>query len=361
MQEQFEAATSARSFDNSLNLSDPYSNLTLAAQSSALAEMKFANTSASAYLPDIKIEGLETAAVSAPVSASVQGDARNNGAVSTAREYWKDYVDESVAQGGISGFANYLWGNTMGYVVEGVQAAVDARDYWADAEKNATNPVSAVLAAGMHDILVPAAVLDHMGSALNDVSSANFNQVESGLRLGVLKREYGSAQDVMQTVDWLDKQIPRDGTAATEDRRTALLVALASAEAQKLVSDPKQQEEIAYDRLFSLRAGFVAFDKQLPENMRGRELDPDLAAAEHFFEVSKRVAADTMEMGFPGVGTTEVSTNGYITAPVWATIGAGYAIAKSAGILGGSQAGEHQSSWEMAGIMRGMEINSRSR
>ncbi len=354
MQEQFEAAISARSFDNALNLSltDPYSNLNLAGQSIALAEMKFANSSASTYLPDLQIEGV------AP-KAALQADSRNTGAIATARDYWSDYVDESVKEGGISGFASYLWGNTMGYVVEGVQAAVDARDYWSDAEKNATNPVAAVTAGVMHDILAPAAVLDRMGSALKDVDSANFNQVESGLRLGVLKREYGSAQDVVQTMNWLDKQIPRDGTAETEDRRTALLVALASAESQKLVSDPKQQEEIAYDRLFALRNGFVAFDKQLPENMRRRELEPDLAAAEHFFEVSKRVAANTMEMGFPGIGTTEVSTNGYVSAAAWTAISAGYAIAKNAGILGGSQAGEHQSSWEMAGIVRGLEINRR--
>lgn len=353
MQEQFEAATSARSYDNSLSLSDPYSNLTLAGQASALAEMKFANTTASTHLPDLQIEGIGAS------PQGIQADSRNSGAVSTARDYWESYKEESAREGGLSGFAKFVVGNTMGYVVEGVQAAVDARDYWADAEKNATNPVSAVLAAGMHDILVPAAVLDHMGSALKDVSSANFNQVENGLRLGVLRGEYGSAKELVQTVDWLDKQIPRDGTAQTEDRRTALLVALASAEAQKLTSDPRQQEEIAYDRLFALRNGFTAYEKQLPENMRGRELDPDMSAAEHFFEVSKRVAADTMEMGFPGVGTTEVSTNGFITGPAWATIGAGYAIAKRLGILGGSEAGEHQSSWEMAGIMRGLEINRR--
>jgi hypothetical protein len=88
--------------------------------------------------------------------------------------------------------------------------------------------------------------------------------------------------------------------------------------------------------------------------MKGRELDPDIAAAEHFFEVSKRVAADTMQ-----VGNIEVSTNRYVTAPAWATIGAVYGWAKRVGILGGSEAGEHQTSWELAGIMRGWEINSR--
>ena len=356
MQEQFEAA-SARPFDDvfTQSFTTNFSDVTLADQRTAMAEMKSGNTSASSYLPAFEIDGAD----SGNAKAALHAGSRDGGAVSTARDYWESYKEDSAKEGGISGFAKFVVGNTMGYIVEGVQAAVDARSYWAEAEKNATNPVSAVLSAGMHDILVPFGALDHMGTAINEVTSVNFNQVENGLRQGVLKGTYNRAADVVGTVQWLDQQIPPDGTEKTMDRRTALLVALASAEAQKLTSDPIQQEQIAYDRLFALRNNLVAFEKDLPNNFKGRELDQDMAAAEHYFEVSMRVASEKVEMALPGVGSTEVSNNGYLTAPAWAAIGAGYALAKRTGILGGSEAGEFQSSWELAGIIRGLEINKR--
>lgn len=354
MQEQFEAAASARPFDDvfTQSFTTNYSDVTLADQRTAMAEMKSAGSSASTYLPDLNITGLDTSV--APKSVA-QADSRDQGALATARDYWNSYQDEAVNEGGLSGFAKYAWGRAMNAVVDGVQVAKDARDYWTDAERNATSAGEAIFAGAMHDILLPAALLDRVGAATNDVLHVNFNQVESGLRQEVLKG-FPTTQDAVNAVNWLDQQIPRDGTAATEDKRTALMVALASAEAQKVSSDPLQQEEIAYDRLFQLRNVMSNGVKDLPDAMKGRELDPDLAAAEHFFEVSKRVASSQMELG-----DFEVPTNRYVTGPAWATIGAGYAWAKRVGILGGSEAGEHQTSWELAGIMRGWEINSRGR
>lgn len=339
-----------------IDFTSAYGDVSVNSQRTALTEMRSGNAASEAYLPDMEIvadsSALE-AAVKMPKAAQTV-DSRDTGALGTARDYWNEYQDEAVNEGGLTGFAMYAWGRAMNAVVDTVQAAKDAREYWSDAERNSTSATEAVFAGVMHDILLPAAVLDHVGAAVNEVDAVNFNQVENGLRNGVLKKMYDTPDDVMKAMLWLDQQIPRDGTAKTEDRRTALLVALAETEAQKLTLDPLQQEEIAYDRLFMLRNGLVAHANSLPKHMQGRELDPDLAASEHFFEVSKRVAADTMDFG-----TTEVSTNRYVTAPAWATIGAGYAWAKRVGILGGSEAGEHQTSWELAGIMRGWEINSR--
>lgn len=344
----------------SIDFTSAYNDVSLNTQRTALEEMRGNAPSSSTYLPDVEIVGFDSAsATAAPLSKTEPSVApstgfRDSGALATAREYWNDYEDEGVSEGGFSGFAKYAWGRAMNAVVDGVQMAKDAREYWSDAERNADGASEAVFAGVMHDILLPAAVLDHVGAATSEVSDVNRKQLENGLNNGVLKESYARPEDVMNTVLWLDQQIPRDGTAKTEDRRTALLVSLAQSEAQKQTLDPLQQEEIAYDRLFQLRVGLSMHADNLPTPMRGRELDPDIAAAEHFFEVSKRVAADTMELG-----STEVSANRYVTAPAWATIGAGYAWAKRVGILGGSEAGEHQTSWELAGIMRGWEINSR--
>ncbi len=360
--EQFEAETSACTSSDVQTFSNPYDNLTsVSQQSSVLSDMRTGNSTASSYLPDVKIEGLDNSPATKPASVSADSTAHDGGAISNARDYWNQYSDDAVKEGGISGFANYLVGNVMGSVVEGVQAAKDAREHWANVANTSDSEVTRALAGAAHDLLVPAAILDHMGTSLDNVASANQGQVADGLKQGVLKESYGSAKDVANTVNWLDKQIPRDGKPETEDRRTALLVSLASAEAQKTTSDPKKQEEVAYDRLFSLRAGLAnsSYAEQLPAGMKGRELDPDIAAAEHFFEVSKRVASDTMDMYIPLAGRKEIPTNGYVTAPVWATISSGYGVLKSAGVLDGSNAGEHQSSWEMAGIMRGLEINRR--
>ncbi len=352
---------SAADFRN-IDFSSAYNDVSLSTQRTALEEMRGNASPSATYLPEMQIVGFDsapaTAVPTAKVEASVSPSAelRDTGALATARDYWNDYEDEGVNEGGLGGFAKYAWGRAMNAVVDGVQMAKDAREYWSDAERNASGAGEAVFAGVMHDILLPAAVLDHLGAATNEVSSVNFNQVENGLSSGVLKESYARPEDVMNTVLWLDQQIPRDGTAKTEDRRTALLVSLAHTEAQKQTLDPLQQEEIAYDRLFQLRVGLSMHADNLPTPMRGRELDPDIAAAEHFFEVSKRVAADTME-----IGSTEVWANRYVTAPAWATIGAGYAWAKRVGILGGSEAGEHQTSWELAGIMRGWEINSRGK
>ncbi len=112
-----EATSRAFSADNSLNLSDPYSNLTLAGQSSALAEMSSANTSASTYLPDIKDRtGLKPQLASLHLLPPFKADARNNGAVSTGPKRILEGLGGRIggAGGGISGFANYLSGNTMG-------------------------------------------------------------------------------------------------------------------------------------------------------------------------------------------------------------------------------------------------------
>jgi hypothetical protein len=362
--ERLDAAVSARPSLDSQLFSSPFESLTSgSSQATVISDMRGGNTSADNYLPDLKIEGLaaspNTADQSADQSAAQSAAPRSDGAIETARSYWSDYADDSVRQGGLKGFANYVFGNTMGAIVEGVQSAKDAREYWGDVASKSDSEVTRVIAGAAHDLLVPAAVLDHMGTALNDTGNVNFNQVESGLKAGVLPAFYNGGKDVEKTLNWLDQQIPNDGKPETMDRRTALLVALASAEAQKLTSDPKQQEEIAYDRLFSLRAGIVSYDKQLPPQMRGRELDQDIAGAEHVFELSKRVAADTMEVAIPGMGRKEIPNNGFVTAPLWAGITSGYAVLKSAGVLGGSTAGEHQTSWEMAGIMRGLEINRR--
>lgn len=358
--ERLDAAVSARPSLDSQLFSSPFESLTSgSSQATVISDMRGGNTSADNYLPDLKIEGLAAAPKTADQTADQSAAPRSDGAIETARSYWSDYADDSVRQGGLKGFANYVFGNTMGAIVEGVQSAKDAREYWGDVASKSDSEVTRVIAGAAHDLLVPAAVLDHMGTALNDTGNVNFNQVESGLKAGVLPAFYNGGKDVEKTLNWLDQQIPNDGKPETMDRRTALLVALASAEAQKLTSDPTQQEEIAYDRLFSLRAGIVSYDKQLPPQMRGRELDQDIAGAEHVFELSKRVAADTMEVAIPGMGRKEIATNGFITAPLWAGITSGYAVVKSAGVLGGSTAGEHQTSWEMAGIMRGLEINRR--
>jgi len=335
-----------------IDFSSSYGESSLNSQRTALYEMRSVNTKSGDYLPDLQIVGDESSLTSA---VQIPGS-RDTGALSTARDYWNEFQDEAVNEGGLTGFAKYAWGRAMNAVVETVQVAKDAREYWSDSERNATSATEAVFSAVMHDILLPAAVLDRVGAATNEVFSVNFNQVENGLSDGVLRDSYGTPEDVIKTVAWLDRQIPRDGTAKTEDRRTALLVSLAHTEAQRLTTDPLQQEEIAYDRLFALRTGLSMYAENLPPSMKGRELDPDIAAAEHFFEVSKRVAADTMELG-----SIEVSTNRYATAPAWATIGAVYGWAKRVGILGGSEAGEHQTSWELAGIMRGWEINSRQK
>lgn len=343
-----------------VDFSSAYNDVSLNVQRTALEEMRGTAASCAPYLPDVEIVGFGSAsATAAPlakeeVSSAPSAGMRETGALGTARDYWNDYEDQAVNEGGFSGFAKYAWGRAMNAVVDGVQVAKDAREYWSDAERNADGPGAAVFAGVMHDILLPAAVLDHVGAATDEVFAVNRNKVENGLNNGVLRESYGGPDDVMNTVHWLDQQIPRDGTAKTEDRRTALLVSLAQAEAQKHTLDPLQQEEIAYYRLFQLRVGLSMYAENLPAHMQGRELDPDIAAAEHFFEVSKRVASDTME-----IGNTEVPANRYVTAPAWVTIGAGYAWAKRVGILGGSEAGEHQTSWELAGIMRGWEINSR--
>ncbi|HIA53393.1 MAG TPA: hypothetical protein EYN91_15115, partial [Candidatus Melainabacteria bacterium] len=276
-----------------IDFTSAYGDVSVNSQRTALTEMRSGNAASETYLPDMEIvadsSALE-AAVEMPKAAQTV-DSRDTGALGTARDYWNEYQDEAVNEGGLTGFAMYAWGRAMNAVVDTVQAAKDARDYWSDAERNSTSATEAVFAGVMHDILLPAAVLDHVGAATNEVFAVNFNQVENGLRNGVLKKMYDTPDDVMKTMLWLDQQIPRDGTAKTEDRRTALLVALAETEAQKLTLDPLQQEEIAYDRLFMLRNGLVAHANSLPEHMQGRELDPDLAASEHYFEVSKRVAA----------------------------------------------------------------------
>lgn len=327
------------------------SDVSLEEQTTVLARMTSSSSTDAALLPELTIEGLKE--TSSP---------RQVGAIAGARDYWADFASSSGNQGGVSGFLGEVFGTAMGYVVEGVQAAADASDYWAEVERNADSPLEAVLAGMASGILVPAAVLDRTGSALNDVFSVNPAQIEDGLQRGVLKEIYGSPEEAVQMVDWLDKQIPADGTAETADRRTALLVELASREAKRETADPVLQEEHAYSRLFALRTALnnPSMQPYFPARAQGRAFDPAIAAAEHFFETSHRVAKDSVDLYVPLVGRTEVPTDGYVSAPVWAAISTGYALAKHTGILGGSSAGEHQSSWEMAGVLRGLRINKDS-
>ncbi len=193
-----------------------------------------------------------------------------------------------------------------------------------------------------------------ISDALANVSA---EQVQDGLNLGVMRGFQPTAsipygQGVANLYNWLDGQIPRDGTTVTEDRRTALLVNLAYADAQaQHPTDPSRWEQDAYDSLLRLRTTMAAPSgrAQLSPEFRGRENDPDVSAAEHFFETSLLVDRG-VELGLPtavAAATAGIVHNGYgIYQVIRRTVDSDYE---------SSEPGRFRMRWETAGVLRGMQ------
>src|SRR5690348_17086092 len=99
MQEQFEAPASERPFDDvyQKSLTTSSNDVSLADQRTAMAEMRSGNTTASTYLPELSIDGLDS---NSGAKSSVQAGSRE-GAVSNARDYWEKFKEDSAAEGGV--------------------------------------------------------------------------------------------------------------------------------------------------------------------------------------------------------------------------------------------------------------------
>jgi len=178
------------------------------------------------------------------------------------------------------------------------------------------------------------------------------NLVDAG-RLKVVKEngrwstDVGVMSDPEKFEQWLNTSIPKDGTRATDDRRTELVIktALANSAMNENNSASMQVTE-AYVMLNGLRHMMRASGNSFSS-------DPGLANAEHFFETAHRVAGQP----FDGTATdlTGQVLRGAWTAPIWEGLSAGYNTLKQSGILGGSDA-ENQHKWESAGIDYGVRV-----
>ncbi len=197
-------------------------------------------------------------------------------------------------------------------------------------------------------------VIDRIAASRNALATVDQSQVQSGLQQGVFSGApfgvYDRPQDIVNDIRWLDRQIPRDGTLATEDRRTALLIATASARAQLQTDDPARQQELAYDYLFALRQGITKYQDRLPQDIAGRRGDPDIANAEHFFENSRFVTNNALQIGDLRIPVPSlISAYGMVSADLI------YSWGKRSGILSGSsQASSYQTGWELAGTISGL-------
>ncbi len=200
---------------------------------------------------------------------------------------------------------------------------------------------------------------------INDVRNAlanvNQQQVQDGLTLGVMRGFQPTAsmpygQGVANLYNWLDGQIPRDGTTQTEDRRTALLVSTAYADAQaQHPDDPSRWEQDAYDSLLYLRTSMYSGRDQLSPELRGRESDPDIGAAEHFFETSLLVDRG-VGLGLPDVvagGVAQIVNN------VYGMYQAARRVVDSS--YESSTPGYFRSRWEAAGVFRGVQRQDEER
>lgn len=161
---------------------------------------------------------------------------------------------------------------------------------------------------------------------------------------GVL--QFGSKEDVEKFQTWLNAKIPSDGTEATDDRRSALIVMLALKNATVLSNKADEQAAYAYMSLNAMR-------HVMEETGSGFSNDPGIANAEHFLETAHRVG------GHPFDGTASDLSGqilrGKWSAPVWEGLSAGYNELKRIGFVTGSKA-ENQHKWESSGIAYGKSI-----
>lgn len=164
--------------------------------------------------------------------------------------------------------------------------------------------------------------------------------------------------------EWLDSKIPDDGTNESDDRRTALVIKLALADAATRTDNPTQQLNQAYVHLNTMRHMFQGPDVGNEEMNEGtwdnmddatkekwREVgklklssEPALANAEHFFETAHRVAG----VPFDGGPYSNSILRGPDSATAWKGISKTYNIGKRVGLIGGSQS-ENQHKWEDQG------------
>ena len=193
-------------------------------------------------------------------------------------------------------------------------------------------------------------------SVRDALGSVNQQQVQDGLNLGVMRGFQPTAstpygQGVANLYNWLDRQIPRDGTTVTEDRRTALLVNLAYADAQaRHPGEPGRWEQDAYDSLLYLRTSMAESGRaQLPPELRGRENDPDVSAAEHFFETSLLVDRGR-DLGLPTAVAGAAAAVTHHSYAIYQTLRRAFDSGYES-----SEPGLFRMRWENAGVLRGMD------
>lgn len=230
-----------------------------------------------------------------------------------------------------------------------------AREYWEKANQNADSATKAVLSAIAHDVLMPMAALDYLANVDPKLVSEGRKQAkitESGqlqMLKGILRSD--SPQDVEKFRAWLDIKIPRDGQESTDDKRTALILKLALADASLETANPHEQSKYAYFALMQMRVAMNAF---APGQNNGNA--SDIANAEHFLETSFRVSAPITESNDRDAGIG----HGPLSAPAWAIIAPTYGVLKKLGFFEGSKAGTQQTGWELAGIGHGLRVYARS-
>ncbi len=230
-----------------------------------------------------------------------------------------------------------------------------AREYWEKANQNADSATKAVLSAIAHDVLMPMAAMDYLANVDPKLVAEGRKQAkfsESGqlqIQGGVLRPD--SPQEVEKFRTWLDSKIPRDGQESTDDKRTALILKLALADASLETANPHEQCSRAYSTLLQMR---VAMNSFAPGKNNGNA--SDIANAEHFLETSFRVSAPITESndGDAGIG------HGPLSAPAWAVIAPTYGVLKKLGFFEGSKAGTQQTGWELAGIGHGLRVYART-
>ena len=230
-----------------------------------------------------------------------------------------------------------------------------AREYWEKANLKTDSALKAVMTAIAREVLMPGAAMDYLANVdpkLVDEGRKQAKITESGqlqLQGGVLRAD--SPQDVEKFRAWLDAKIPRDGRESTDDKRTALILKIALADASLKTANPHEQCVDAYSALLQMR---VAMNTFAPGKNNGNA--PDIANAEHFLETSFRVSAPITESndGYAGIG------HGPLSAPAWAVIAPAYGVLKGLGFLEGSKAGTQQTGWELAGIGHGLRVYAKT-
>jgi hypothetical protein len=160
--------------------------------------------------------------------------------------------------------------------------------------------------------------------------------------------QFGDSKDLEKFQSWLNTKIPADGTTAADDRRSALIVQIAMANATMVSDQPSEQAANAYQTLNAMRHVMA----EQPAN-KDYSLDPGIANAEHFLETAHRVGGKPFD-GNAGDLSGEL-LRGKWSAPIWEGISAGYNGLKQIGVVSGSKA-ENQHKWETNGIEYGRSV-----